>query len=308
MRFQHQLSYPPVESRRHLRKKYLMTDLDHSKCLLDDFKQFVEKDPDVLPSTLHICQQVLRFIAKQDRRHECEEFCGIWRFEYKQLASFIDSYNFCLKPRLTYFDDNNTLIVEIPSQVHKAPLTPLNTALTCLFESIPYEHQAVNVNVMDNIEASDSLVPDLRISFQNMRHNAAQVIITGIAETAFSQHLEALEDTLEDVINANPNLLLVVAAVVYEQTAYRSPKKNSDTARTLLRDTPKMSKEEFIAATGVLPTLDAPVVVANHTWCSISSIRFKVWVRGSHPIDIYSDDPNLVADGVMFLTRFKAHV
>ncbi|KAG2078651.1 hypothetical protein BDR04DRAFT_1087156 [Suillus decipiens] len=165
----------------------------------------------------------------------------------------------------------------MPSR-HEAPLAPLNTTLTCLFESIQYNHQVVNVNVMDNIKASYSLVSDLRISFQNIRHNAAQVIIPGIAETVFSQHLEALEDKLEDAIDTNPDLLLV-AVVVCEQTAYQSPKKNLDAARTLLWDTPKMSKEEFITAAGNLPTLDSPLVVANHTWCSISSIWFKVWAR-----------------------------
>jgi hypothetical protein len=202
--------------------------------------------------------------------------------------------------RLTYIDADSTLIVEMPSAIHEAPLAALNTALTFFFESIPFDHDAIIVDILSNIEASDSLVPDLRISFQNMSNIAAEIVIPGLAETAFSQNRHALENKLVGAVEANPALLLVVAAIVFENAPYRSPKKGSDTARALLQDSSQQSATDFIATTGVLPTLDSPVVVANHTWCSVSSVWFKVWVRGNDPIDIYTDDPALVADGVMF--------
>ncbi|KAG2033764.1 hypothetical protein BDR03DRAFT_1094191 [Suillus americanus] len=181
----------------------------------------------------------------------------------------------------------------------QASLVAIRTALTRLFENIPFDHQAVNVTISSDIEASDSLVPDLRISFQNMHTAACNIIIPSLAETAFSQNEDSGEYKLVNAIKANPALLLVVAAVICENTSYRSPKRNSDTAHALLQESER-SETDFMAATGVLPALNAPVVVENHTWCSVSSIRFKMWVRGNDPIDIYTNDPDLVADGFLY--------
>ncbi|KAG2128478.1 hypothetical protein BD769DRAFT_1315324, partial [Suillus cothurnatus] len=205
--------------------------------------------------------------------------------------------------RLTYFDDDSTLIVEMPSAVHEAPLVALHTALVCFLENIPFDRKAVNANILSNIEASESLVPDMRISFQNMKSTTSETIIPGLAETAFSQHRDVLFDKLEEAIKENPSLLFVIAAVVFENAPYRSPKKGSDAGRALLRDA-KRSSNDFLSATGDLPTLDAPVVVENHTWCSVASVWFKVWVCGNQPIDIRTDDPALVADGVTFFFHF----
>jgi len=221
------------------------------------------------------------------------------------LGLFVGSY--CNNYRLTYFDDDSTLIVEMPLAVHEAPLIALHTALVCFLENIPFDHKAVNANILSNIEASESLVPDMRISFQNMKSTTSETIIPGLAETAFSQHRDVLFDKLEEAIKENPSLLFVIAAVVFENAPYRSPKKGSDAGRALLRDA-KRSSNDFLSATGDLPTLDAPVVVENHTWCSVASVWFKVWVRGNQPIDIRTDDPALVADGVTFFFHFDVRV
>ncbi|KAG2126399.1 hypothetical protein BD769DRAFT_1668399 [Suillus cothurnatus] len=291
---------PTTKSPQAVEKKRSLIETDQLDYLLDSFHQFVAGNPEITPSAQRICQQVLHFIAKPDRQHECEKFCGIWQVEYEELVRFIDeSCNFSLKPRLTYFDDDSTLIVEMPSAVHEAPLVALHTALTCFLENIPFDRQTINANVLSNIEASDSLVPDMQISLQNMRDAGAKVIVPGMAETVFSQHSNTLINKLEDAIIKNPSLLLVITAVVFENTPYRSPKRGSDTGHLLLRDPSKQSAKNFISETGP-PALNAPVVVENHTWCSISSVWFKVWVRGNDPIDIYSDDPNLVADGFLY--------
>jgi hypothetical protein len=42
----------------------------------------------------------------------------------------------------------------------------------------------------------------------------------------------------------------------------------------------------------------ASVVVAGHTWCKISAVRFQIWVRGENPIDVNVDDGPDVAYGV----------
>ncbi|KAG1850566.1 hypothetical protein DFJ58DRAFT_793333 [Suillus subalutaceus] len=201
------------------------------------------------------------------------EFSGIRRVEYEELERFIDeTCNFGLKPRLTYFNDD-TLIIEMPSAVHEAPLVALHTALTCFLQSIPFDRQAINANVMTNIHASDSLV------------GGAKVITYGLAETAR--------------IIENPSLSLAIAIVIFENQPYRSPNSDSDTARSLLREPSKRAAEDFVSMAGCHPALNASVIVENHVWCSISSVWFKVWVRGDDPIDIFSNDLTLVADGVI---------
>ncbi|KAG2738952.1 hypothetical protein P692DRAFT_20655375, partial [Suillus brevipes Sb2] len=42
------------------------------------------------------------------------------------------------------------------------------------------------------------------------------------------------------------------------------------------------------------------VVVAGHTWCKISAVRFQIWVRGEDPIDVNVDDGPDVAFGTLF--------
>lgn len=88
----------------------------------------------------------------------------------------------------------------MPLAIHEASLIALHTALTGFFSSISYNRQLININVLSNIEASDSLIPDMCISLQNMHTTDSKIIIPGLAETAFSQHCNALVDKLKDVI------------------------------------------------------------------------------------------------------------
>ncbi|KAG1807532.1 uncharacterized protein BJ212DRAFT_1485650 [Suillus subaureus] len=273
---------PTTNNPQVVEKKNILVETDQLDYILDSFHQSVAGNPEITPSAQHICQEVLHFITKPDRQHECEEFCGIWQVKYEELVHFInESCNFGLKPRLTYFDDDSTLIVEMPSAIHEAPLVALHTVLTCFLENIPFNCQALNANILSNIEASDSLVPDMRISFQNMRDAGSEVIIPGLAETAFSQHGDALINKLEGAIIENPSLLLVIAAVMFKNAPYHLPKRGSDTGRLLLQDPSKRSAKGFISKT-------------------VSSVWFKVWVCRDDPIDIYSDDPNLVVDGFLY--------
>jgi hypothetical protein len=116
----------------------------------------------------------------------------------------------------------------MPSAIHKAPLIALHTALICFLENIPFDHEVVNANILSNIEASESLVPDMRISFQNMKSTTSETIIPGLAETTFSQHWNILFDKLEEAIKENLSLLFVIAAIVFKNVPYCLPKTGSD--------------------------------------------------------------------------------
>jgi hypothetical protein len=158
----------------------------------------------------------------------------------------------------------------------------------------------INVNFLTNIEQDDA-IPDLRISIQNVRDRQLTLIIPAIGESAFSQHLTPLYFKLKTAVAANPALLMVIVAVVQELRPYFSPERHS-TAYNVLLNEPRRSWDDFhLSADGGDPALDRPIVVEGHTWASLKSVRFKVWLRGAQAIDIDSVDPNLVADGVMFL-------
>ncbi|KAG1775828.1 hypothetical protein EV702DRAFT_1046708 [Suillus placidus] len=55
------------------------------------------------------------------------------------------------------------------------------------------------------------------------------------------------------------------------------------------------------------PALDRPMIVEGHTWCSITTVRFKVWIRlgdvDNHAIDINTNDPNEMAEGIFYPTN-----
>ncbi|KAG0692906.1 hypothetical protein DFH29DRAFT_1042882, partial [Suillus ampliporus] len=202
--------------------------------------------------------------------------------------------------RLTYINTDSTLIVEMPSAVHEAPLIALHSGFTCFFDNLPFNRTSINTNVSNNVEASDSLVLDLRVSFQNMQDVVAEVVIPVIGETTFSQHTDTLMDKFKEALDADPSLSMLIMAVVNEKGHYSSPAKKSPLRLAFMRDGLVRSAKDFIAGSNVLPTLNAPVIIEGHTWCSVESVMFKVWVRGDEVIDLETHDPAFVAEGTLY--------
>jgi hypothetical protein len=187
----------------------------------------------------------------------------------------------------------------MPSAVHEAPLVPFHAAFTCFFGSIDFNRSLLNVCVLCNTEASSTnpVIPDLRVSIQDMSDTKKKVYVSVLGETSLSQNRRTLLKKFRNAIKLNPGLLMAIMAEIDETTGYRSPKKKS-CAMTMLRETSPRSSDDFNDATGTLPALNNPVKVEGHTWCSIRSVRFKVWVRGVEPIDLDTTDKSLVACGV----------
>ncbi|KAG2336721.1 hypothetical protein BDR05DRAFT_1005604 [Suillus weaverae] len=271
---------------------------DRLSCLLDSFSHFARKSG-ISTSGEHICKTVVIFVGKSVRKAECAEFSGIRPEEYEILAHFFEESG--LKPKLSYLAEEYLLIVEMPSAVHEAPLVPFHVAFACFFRSIDFDHSLLNVCVLCNTEASsiNPVIPDLRVSIQDMSDTKKKVHVSLLGETALSQNRRTLLKKFRNAINLNPDLLVAMMAEVDETTGYRSPKKKSP-AMAMLRETSPRSSENFNNATGTLPALNNPVQVEGHTWCSIHSVRFKVWVRGANPINIDTTDKNLVACGTLY--------
>ncbi|KAG2359129.1 hypothetical protein BDR07DRAFT_1488639 [Suillus spraguei] len=267
--------------------------------LLDSFNRFAQGKSGISASSERIIKTVLIFIGKPGCKAECAEFSGVGPNEYELLEQFFDESG--LKPKLSYITEESTLIVEMPSAIHEAALVPLNDALICFFNSIDFDSSIVNVRVLCNTETSsiNHTIPDLRVSLQGMMDTEKEVFVSVLGETTFSQHRRSVLKKFRNAIALNPGLLMAIMAEIQEINAYRSPTKKS-CAAAMLREKSPRSSNAFNAATGTLPALHNPVKVEGHTWCSIGSIAFKVWVRGMQPIDIDTTDRNLVACGTLY--------
>jgi len=125
-----------------------------------------------------------------------------------------------------------------------------------------------------------------------------EVLVPIIGETAFSQHTGALMDKFQEVLDADPSIIMAIMAVVTKSKHYSSPAKGSPLQMALMRDGLIRLAKDFITGSNVLPTLNAPVIVEGHTWCSVKLVMFKVWVRGDEVIDLETHDPAFVVEGV----------
>jgi hypothetical protein len=105
-------------------------------------------------------------------------------------------------------------------------------------------------------------------------------------------------DKFQEVLDADPSIIMAIMAVVTKSKHYSSPAKGSPLQMALMRDGLIRLAKDFITGSNVLPTLNAPVIVEGHTWCSVKLVMFKVWVRGDEVIDLETHDPAFVVEGV----------
>lgn len=242
--------------------------------------------------------------------------------EYAKLNEFLDHFGsktrrvltrtsssvtlHLIATRLTYNHKERSLLVEMPSAIHEAPMAAIQCDFLDFFSALPFPESQINVNVLTGI-TSKSSVPDLRISLQNIADRRFSVIVVGLGETAFSQGMLPMYNKLKTAVQVNPSLLLVLAAVVDETRRYHAPRAGSPAWNTLLFEPTIRSQGDFIAGASLdPPALDRPVVIEGHTWSSVAMVRIKAWIRvgdvdaDDHTIDINTTDPNEVAEGVSF--------
>ncbi|KAG2082359.1 hypothetical protein BD769DRAFT_1683284 [Suillus cothurnatus] len=131
------------------------------------------------------------------------------------------------------------------------------------------------------------------------RNAICEVLVPIIGETVFSQHTGALMDKFQEALDADPSIIMAIMAVVTESKHYSSPVKGSPSQMALMHDGLICSAKDFITGSNVLPTLNAPVIVEGHMWCSVELVTFKVWVRGDEIIDLETHDPAFMAEGTL---------
>ncbi|KAG2740760.1 hypothetical protein P692DRAFT_20752597, partial [Suillus brevipes Sb2] len=215
--------------------------------------------------------------------------------------------------RLTYNHKERTLLVEMPSAIHEAPMAAIQCDFLDFFSALPFPKTLVNTNVLTGI-TSKSTIPDLRISLQSIADYRFSVIVTGLGETAFSQGLLPMYHKLRTAVEVYPSLLLVLAAAVNEIRPYHAPRAGSPAWNTLLFEPTIRSQEDFLAGVGTdPPALNRPVVIEGHTWLSVAMVQMKAWIRlgdvdvDGH-IDIDTVNPNEVAEGTFYPTNSMDNV
>lgn len=196
----------------------------------------------------------------------------------------------------------------MPTPLHEAPFAGLGKVFSRFFDKIPYDSATINIEILNTVEVSTGIAPDQRISFHRVGNRRTSTFIsTMLGETALSQDAADLFVKLREAVDANPYLLLIIAVLIKEARPYHSPAWRTVASQTLLRQPLHQDSNAFLVQSDEdsVSALHVPVVVCEHEWCSIESVRFKVWVRGNDPIDIDTDNANLMAEGVRFSFFYK---
>jgi hypothetical protein len=126
-----------------------------------------------------------------------------------------------------------------------------------------------------------------------------------ILEVAFSQTEATLLGRFRSAIKAYPDLAMVWMVVINEIPPYESPERLSHTWRELRPKANRHlhSETSFLSMRAEPRSLDepTPVIVENHSWCTISNVQVQVWIRGrKSPINISTKDNRLTARGVRY--------
>ncbi|KAG1761108.1 hypothetical protein EDD22DRAFT_954348 [Suillus occidentalis] len=270
------------------------------------------------------CKDILTFILDSSSNHpgqlsSSRTFSDISADEYEAIAKLVFETKGTVypKPRLTFIQEKSLLIVEMALPLHEIGITFLGSELA-LMGGIPFDKRLVNVivdtNCRRNTPNSRSIfTPDFSVSFKVMRKLDGRRLVQHVAlgECALSQDEEDLDEKFRFEVASNPDVELVVKLKV-DDGGYESPAPTSEAYKLLVA--PKFNKDSHTlipSAKSHLPLDDftylmdpsahpASVVVAGHTWCSISAVRYQIWVRGENPIDIDVNEGPDVAHGTLF--------
>jgi hypothetical protein len=216
---------------------------------------------------------------------------------------------------LTFIEEKSLLIVEMALPLHEVGISFLGAELV-LMGGIPINERLVTIMLDTNcthntLNSRSVFTPDFSLSFKIMNkvNGRRKIGHVALGEVALSQDEGDLHEKFKLEVASNPEAELVVKLKV-DEGGYASPNPTSDAYRLLVapkfnKDTKALvpSAESHLTLEDFTSLMDtsAPrnsIVVAGHTWCSISAARFQVWVRGDTPIDIDVNDGPDVAYGV----------
>ena len=189
-------------------------------------------------------------------------------------------------------------MVSSPSTVHESILNALMSGLTCIMETIPVPTNVLFFQMAPNSgyeNKSICTIPDLMIKLwsrnNEARHHGLQTI--WLMESAFSQSNVSVMDKLQAYVDDEPDLLVIGKILIKQATLYHSPSSKQSILKKL-RSSALLPKNEWTRGVESY----SEIVVDKHTWFSLSSVKFHVWMRKPGASKIGLDSLN--GDGYAF--------
>ncbi|KAG1720750.1 hypothetical protein EDB19DRAFT_1835828 [Suillus lakei] len=252
------------------------------------------------------CNKVLRFITQRNRKIYSAAFRDITEEVYNRISCIIETLP--QKPRLAYNRDTLKLTVDMPSSVHEAVMKVLSPGmehvdafLRSLLSGTWLDSDS-HTNLTIKAEGFEC-IPDLAHIITALSDPPLKAILV-VCEVALSQPRASILQKFRDIIEAYPGIVMLFMIDI-AQVQYQAPKTLSAAWKTLRLEEKARSEPSFLSIRTGERSLNQPmsIVVEEHSWCALSSVYVKVWVRGDHPINVDTQDPALVASGDLFPTK-----
>ncbi|KIJ21097.1 hypothetical protein PAXINDRAFT_152766 [Paxillus involutus ATCC 200175] len=205
---------------------------------------------------------------------------------------------------MSYSSEEHRLIIKWPSAIHEAPLEDLNIALTSTFPGLPYPRKAVCLVVALNFSIKTTKLtatPDVVIAMTSTR-GPKKLQLPFIAECAFSQTRNSVFTKVKHEIVAHPEVVMVLIVVINEVPLYGAPRDHSVAWERFKCDILPLELDAFITACDEISedVLKGPIVAVGHTWCTISSVDYYVWLKKEAvPINIGDEDGEYSVHGTL---------
>lgn len=166
-----------------------------------------------------------------------------------------------------------------------------------------------------SLQTGFSATPDLSLVIMSLKRKTSRCkdfqVLT-IVECAFSQNKKELEEKIRKELSAHPEIVLVIMILVNENKDYHCPEEDSPAWVKFSRDLECRDAHSFFRSDDEPSATDSdtysessdesgdsgldepftlqPVVIAQHQWCNITSVEYRVWVKnGDNPININRD-------------------
>jgi len=180
----------------------------------------------------------------------------------------------------------HVLFIEWPTAVHEVPITFLTSTLDKNIVDLPYPDHLLDVLTNQNIsikapDTNSEFIPDTLLSFFSKMYPCC--------------HKYQL---IQELLIAFPEILVVIIVNITESKVYQSPATNSKAWNTFQQHENLLHLGEFIPQRSLR---GMEINRGGHTWCSIRSIDYHVWVKSnldSGKIDVDVTDTECYACGV----------
>ncbi|KAG1794793.1 uncharacterized protein HD556DRAFT_1307805 [Suillus plorans] len=272
-----------------------------------------EVNPNLTKAPITARHKVLKFVSQSNGEADCEVFQNITQADYNYISCKIEDYP--ARPRLEYNCNTHTLVIEMPSPVHKAIIKVIGKGLERLddylqdlmVKNLLSSDTHTNLTIDGN---SVKCVPDV-LHVVTALTDPPILSTPVMGEVAVLQSRADLLQRLRDRVEAFPDIILLFMAEINERVTYSQPKHMSNAWRKLQKDENARSRTTFLSNRTGPRSLDVPaeIEVEGHVWHAMSSVHFQVWVQDVNGrIDIDTQNQNLTACGELFPNKSMDNV